>query len=544
MTISFSHNMIENQRLAIQKKLDDCKTPAERNRMGQFATPTALAREIIAYGLGLLPEHRPIRFFDPAFGTGAFYSALRVMAPDRRIESAAGHEIDPHYAGPARALWKDMPVDIQSRDFTLAGPEGPGANFLVCNPPYIRHHHIEPARKAELQRLAGIACGIRPSGLSGLHCAFVGLAHPFMAPGCVAGWLIPGQSLKVNYGRMLRRYLLEKVTLLHIHHCNPADMQFSDALVSSTVIWFENTPPPEQYEIRITFGGSLATPAESGKISSSDLATGTGWVHHVRNKPAFGPDQTSEPCTSPAVHDDPIPGDTTLSDITLGDLFDVRRGIVTGANRFFIMTRAQIRERCLPMECFTPILPGPRHIPGKEITANRDGLPLIENPLFLLDIRLSRQEIDDKYPHLHAWLVQGETGEAPVAMRYLCRHLAPWYLQEQRATAPMLCVYMGRGSMPFRFILNHSRAIATNVFLMMFPKWNEPGFTAGDSGFLRTLHAFLNDNSASLVEYGRVYGGGLHKIEPGELRRFSIRGFTGDLPLDLKVRNTTASAGP
>ena len=542
MTVFISHDSVEEQRLALQNRLDDNKTPAERNRMGQFATPTTLAREIIAHGLGLLPEHKVIRFFDPAFGTGAFYSALRVMATGYRIESAAGYEIDPHYAEPARVLWRDMPINIHLRDFICASPEEPGANFLICNPPYIRHHHIDSTRKAELQRRTGIACGIRPSGLSGLHCNFIGLAHPFMAPGCIAGWLIPGQSLTVNYGRMIRRYLLEKVTLLHIHHHDPTDMQFSDALVSSTVIWFENTPPPEQHEIRITFGGSLATPAESGKISSSDLATGTGWVHHARNKPASGPDQTSEPCTSPAVHDDPIPGDTTSSDITLGDLFEIRRGIVTGANRFFIMTRAQIRERCLPMECFTPILPGPRHIPGKEIIEDKDGLPLIENPLFLLDIRLSRQEINDRYPHLHDWLVQGETGEAPIAMRYLCRHRAPWYLQEQRATAPMLCVYMGRGSMPFRFILNHSRAIATNVFLMMVPKWKESEFISGNSGFLRKLHAFLNDNSADLIDCGRVYGGGLHKIEPGELRRFPIRGFTGDLPLDLKVRNTTASA--
>ena len=521
MTVLILHDSVEEQRLALQNRLDDNKTLAERNRMGQFATPTVLAREIIAHGLGLLPEHGPIRFLDPAFGTGAFYSALRVIVPEYRIKSAAGYEIDPHYAEPARVLWRNMPIDIHLRDFTCVSPEELGANFLICNPPYIRHHHIDSTRKAELQCRTGIACGIRPSGLSGLHCNFIGLAHPFMAPGCIAGWLIPGQSLKVNYGRMLRRYLLEKVTLLHIHYHDPKDMQFGDALVSSTVVWFENTPPRKQHEIRVTFGGSLTAPMEFGKALSDDLAAGTGWMRPVQVKPVFGTGRTRETRTNPAVR----------ASTVLGDLFDIRRGLVTGANKFFIMTRTQIEERGLPRECFTPILPGPRHIPDNEIRADKDGLPLIENPLFLLDVRLSRQEINEKYPRLDAWLMQGETGENPVSARYLCRHRAPWYVQEQRATAPMLCAYMGRGSRPFRFVLNHSRATATNVFLMMVPKWKESELISGNSGFLRKLHAFLNDNSADLIDCGRVYGGGLHKIEPGELRRFPIRGFTGDLPV-------------
>ena len=41
---------IEARRLALQRDLDAAKTKAERNRMGQFATPTALARDILGCG--------------------------------------------------------------------------------------------------------------------------------------------------------------------------------------------------------------------------------------------------------------------------------------------------------------------------------------------------------------------------------------------------------------------------------------------------------------------------------------------------------------
>ncbi len=72
---------LEQKRLELQQALDGQKSAAERNRLGQFATPTALACEILRYGVSLLPLGREIRFLDPAIGTGAFYSALQGRKP-------------------------------------------------------------------------------------------------------------------------------------------------------------------------------------------------------------------------------------------------------------------------------------------------------------------------------------------------------------------------------------------------------------------------------------------------------------------------------
>lgn len=38
---------LEQQRLGLQTRLDGEKTQAERNRLGQFATPTAVATDIL-----------------------------------------------------------------------------------------------------------------------------------------------------------------------------------------------------------------------------------------------------------------------------------------------------------------------------------------------------------------------------------------------------------------------------------------------------------------------------------------------------------------
>jgi len=506
-----SIDKLEARRLALQAELDGEKTPEYRNRMGQFATPTALAREILAHGVNLLPAGQPIRFLDPGIGTGSFYSALQAVTDPRRIESAAGYEIDPHYGLPSRALWQNHPLEIRMEDFATAAPEVQGANLLICNPPYVRHHHMDAARKAAIQQRAYEACGVKIGGLSGLYCYFMGLSHPFMAKDGIAAWLIPSEFMGVNYGRMLKTYLLEKVTLLQIHRYDPQDVQFDDALVSSAVVWIKNAPPPADHHVTFTYGGALAAPATSRAVPAATLAAEPKWTRYPQADKA-----------------------SVRAEITLGDLFDIKRGLATGDNGFFIMTREQIKQRGLPIECFTPVLPSSRHIPEDEIMADQDGLPLLDKPLFLLDTRLSEDEIAARYPALKVYLDTDTKGEKPVSSRYLCKARRPWYAQENRPAAPIICTYMGRsraGAKPFRFILNHSTATACNVFLLLYPKLVLARAAAEHPEIMRTVWTFLNEiDPDELLGHGRVYGGGLHKLEPKELRGFPAMDLIERLP--------------
>lgn len=492
---------LETKRLVLQAQLDGEKSAEDRNRMGQFATPTALAREILSHGICLLPEDQAIRFLDPGIGTGSFYSALRAVTSEERIESAQGFETDPHYGESAKKLWQDTPLDIRLEDFTKASPEGQRSNLLICNPPYVRHHHLDGPQKAALQQRTEDACGLKINGLSGLYCYFMGLSHPFMAEGGIAAWLIPSEFMGVNYGQMLKRYLLEKVTLLQIHRYDPQDVQFDDALVSSSVVWIKNTPPPEGHAVTFSYGGTLAKPAISREVAAAELAYEQKWTRYPQADKA-----------------------TQQTEISLGDFFDIKRGLATGDNSFFIMGRAQIEEWGLPMSCFRPVLPGSRYLPEDEIKADADGLPLIDKQFFLLDTRLPEDEILKTYPALAAYLASGKKGEKPVADRYLCRSRKPWYMQEKRPAAPIICTYMGRSRAsrnPFRFILNHSDATACNTYLLLYPKPFLAHAAEKNPAIMRTIWKFLNDiDPDELLGHGRVYGGGLHKLEPKELRGF------------------------
>ena len=305
---------LETRRVALQVDLDSQKTGAERNVAGQFATPTELAAGMLRHAKSLANYAGGIRFLDPAVGTGSFYSALLKAFPKGSVGTAVGYEIDRHYGVPAALLWEGSGLEVRLRDFTRArAPEdGKKFNMIICNPPYVRHHHIPKDEKPRLRARALRACGTEIGGLAGLYCYFIGLAHAWMDDGAVAGWLVPSEFMGVNYGAPIRRYLLDRVTLLHIHRFDPADVQFGDALVSSAVVWYSKRDPPRNHAVRFTYGGSLSRPALNRMVPARALREATKWTRYPAR------DQCGR-------SGGPI----------LGDFFNIKRGLATGCNGYF-----------------------------------------------------------------------------------------------------------------------------------------------------------------------------------------------------------------
>jgi hypothetical protein len=98
--------------------------------------------------------------------------------------------------------------------------------------------------KEQLRYLSRRVTGIDLNGLTGLYGYFLLISHMWMEEGGIAGWLIPSEFMDVNYGNQIKQYLLDKVKLIHIHRFDPDEVQFNDALVSSTVVWLKKIKPP------------------------------------------------------------------------------------------------------------------------------------------------------------------------------------------------------------------------------------------------------------------------------------------------------------
>jgi hypothetical protein len=489
---------LEAQRRIIQDRLDKAKSAPERNRLGQFATPPTLALEIAHYTSSLWRGRvETVSFLDPAIGSGSFYSALRQTFPHGAIAEACGVEIDPVLAAAAKTLWEASGLRIIAGDFTRLSPNQ-HYRLVLSNPPYVRHHHLDRAEKQRLNTLIADRLGLKISGLAGLYVYFLLLCDAWMAPGGLAIWLIPSEFMDVNYGAAVKNYLTEHVKLLHVHRYCPADGQFGDALVTSAIVVFEKSPPPDHHQVYFSFGGSITNPASSAKIALAVLRQARKWSR-------LSPSQAS----TPAMEQYP----------TLGHFFSIKRGMATGANSFFILARAEAIQMGIPAGSLHPILPSSRRLPDPVIEADPDGYPRLETPLAIIDCNLPEEIIERRHPAFWRYLQQGKA--AGIHSGYLASRRTPWYSQEKRATAPFLCTYMGRQGRrgnPFRFFWNKSQAVAANVYLMLYPKAEMKAALEAQPELYQAVFAHLQSLTGEhLIRESRVYGGGLHKMEPKEL---------------------------
>jgi adenine-specific DNA-methyltransferase len=489
----------ETRRAESQLRLDSERTLEERNALGQHATPAGLATAIADLALAFLDSKKKVKFFEPSIGTGAFYSALRASLRGRTLARAKGIELDGRVAIEAAALWKETPLRVECADFLASRPvDDERFNLVLANPPYVRHHHLSRAEKRRLQGEALQNFGIEVSGLAGLYVHFILHADHYLEEGAVSAWLVPTEWMNVNYGRALKEYFLTRVRLLRVHAFDASDAQFKDALVSSSVIWFRKSKPDPTEQIDFTCG-SIVEPHVSQSVRGNDLTSSEKWLRRCQGHQAASLQDKAEP--------------------VLGDFLRVRRGIASGNNPFFIRPVKDWRAIGVPEGFLVPVLPSSRHLQQSHIQADADGYPLLDTKIAILDCAISPAEVQQQYPELWNYL-DSATGRE-TASTYLARSRKPWYSQERRPPAPIVCSYMGRGrngDNPFKLFSNSSRAIVTNGYLMLYPEHLLNDMLQRDPEILGSVRAVIEDIIARWYkQHGRVYGGGLHKLEPKEL---------------------------
>lgn len=488
---------IERDRL--QKALDAQKTSKERNMKGQFATPYTLACSIMKKAKTFCLK-RTVSFIEPSIGLGAFYAAFRSV-----FQSAAGHalgfEIDSHYYNPSKELWAKEDLELRKADFLKERTNGERFDLLVANPPYVRHHHIDGEKKKELQKEVMQSTGIKISGLAGLYCYFLILSEKWLADGALSCWLIPSEFLDVNYGKAIKQYLLECVDLLCVHKFKADDVQFDDALVSSTIIFFRKGKPSEK-EIEFSCGEDVNVPSRKMKIERKRLTASCKWSN------LFVEDSTNY---------------SSNDDCKLGNFFTVKRGIATGDNSFFVMNMDTIEKYHIPSKFLKPVLPSPRYLKEDIISSDNDGNVALAKKQYLFSCNLPEDVLKEKYPSVWEYIQEGV--KRGVNKGYICSHRPLWYFCEDRKPAPFVVPYMGRGDSSkkmFRFILNKTKAITTNVYLLLYPKDNYLKCLT-DTKLLNEVWQTLNEvTSEQFATNGREYGGGLHKLEPKELLNIKV----------------------
>lgn len=489
----------EEIRQRTQDAVDASKSKKDRNKMGQFSTPRALADDLLVFAKKNI-DSKQVQFFDPAFGMGSFYTAF--VKEFGANAKALGFEIDNDYYSASQKVWSQYKnLTLKKTNFTSEAPRNFEADLIVCNPPYIRHQHIQPQEKKRLQKLSKEVSGQKISGLAGMHAYFMLLTHAWLKDNGLAIWLVPAEILEVNYGRSIREYLLNNTNLERIHFFEHANGKFDDALVSSCIIVYRKGTPISK-AISVTSGDSFASPVLQKDITRDRLEKTDKWSKYLLDNQT----QVTRPTQK-----------------TLGDYFLIKRGIATGNNDFFVLDKERALELEIPKQYLRNILPSSRYLSDRTVCLDEDGFLAVEKKYVLLDIDLPLAQIKNEYPKLYGYLLAGM--DQGVHESYLTSRRTPWYSQEKREPAKFFVRYMNRetknseGLHPI-FIKNEADAIATNSYLMLYEKpasLFEPN--RSDTDLWNILKEGLDK---AMYQYGRTYGGGLVKFEPSELRNIPI----------------------
>ena len=506
--------------------IDDITSPITK-RDPIHVTPPEYARDMAQCAINACIDNNihKIDFGDSAIGTGSLFLALKFLVDDLnnskkqyykiKINSAIGIDIDQKIAEEAflRCSKRGLTViygDAVSPEIKLSSLR----NVMIVNPPFNRHEDIPYEYKLQLCNLVETQTGIKVTGEAGLYVYHLLILDKWLCNGGIAVWLLPTVFMQTKYGEAIRKYLLNKVQLISMHTYEDVIEQFDRTLISTTIITFKKQIPDDSREISISKGISLSELSFSATVNNEKLKeTYDNWrcIFHM---------STGES------------NQTHFSNATLKfeELFDIKRGLATGANSFFVMHKNKADKIGIPEFALKPLLPKARYINSSIIESDKNGFPLVSPQLVLIDCDRDEEYLKTTYPAFYEYLqtakVVRTNMEKSIVNRTLVKSRRPWYKQEKREPAPFLLTYMGRAKKnlpPLYFIWNKSQALALNTYLLLYPKeWLRNLLDRNEDLYHVILIALNKSAEKVLVQQTRVYSGGLQKIEPGELKMLSI----------------------
>ena len=291
------------------------RSPGQRRTLGAVYTPPTIVEAMVRW---VAESANPSRVVDPGAGSGRFALKAARALPEASLVAV---ELDPLAALLTRANLTAAGLDCRSqvlvgdyRQLELASCEGVTA--FIGNPPYVRHHDIDPSWKEWLTTTAA-SHGLPVSGLSGLHMHFFLATFQHAQPGDVGAFVTSSEWLDVNYGRLLRAMLTDGLGGESIHVIDPEAMPFEQAATTATVTCFKVGSKTETVVMRrvrqVEHLADLANPAKGTRISKRLLRAEKRWT------PLLVPTQ-------------PPP----QGYVELGEICRVHRGAVTGSNATWI----------------------------------------------------------------------------------------------------------------------------------------------------------------------------------------------------------------
>ena len=455
----------------------------QSKQLGQVATPEPVAALMAKWVMGA----NPATVLDPAAGLGGL---LAVCCQFNRNVQLVGVEHD------VETLQRAKRTAPHGAKLILADYLKSDAGLfdgIIANPPYVKAHRLDYSEKD--WRFFEERFGTPLDRLTNLYALFLLKIWEDLASGGRAAVIVPAEFLNANFGKEIKERLLGAVRLAALMVFAPSLNLFQDALTTSSIVfldkarsakapaWAKRVDSMDEAE---RFVGKLCAgtvgDASYGCLDLMLLNPRDKWLNLLLNGKA--------------------PSDSALLPKRVGDYFNCRRGIATGANDFFCLSRSELREHHLTEAHVAPCITKAVDGDGLVFTREKfDALAASDRRCFLLNPSGNGQA-------LMRYLKIGE--ERGIPRRHLPSHRPVWYKPENRAVAEIWAAVFSRESV--KFILNASDAKNLTCFHGLYAK-------PGCEHLPPLMTLFLNSTGGrrAFSQVNRFYGDGLNKLEPKDV---------------------------
>lgn len=468
-------------------------------RGGYYTDP-----DIAAFLLKWVLSIHPKTILEPSCGDGVFLRGLSSLGTNG-LKSIKAFEIEPAEAQKAKQSisdFKKVDVEIEKRDFLgwsltkLLNP--PQYDAVVGNPPFIRYQYLDSSLQNISEQIFKVF-HLPFTKHTNAWVPFVISSLALLRPGGRLAMVVPAELLHVLHAESLRTYLTRVCSRVLIF--DPQEIWFEDTLQGALLLLAEKKNSPDEH-----FDGVSIIATRSKDFLSKDPEDFFEKAKYTNGETVKGKWMLALLTNAER---DVLRKARTNSDVyCFGDIAEVAVGIVTGANKFFLVSDETVKQFSLKKWAH-PMFGKSEHVPGvifdeDSIERNRKlGLPT--NFIWFSDEKKSAlpEPVKD-------YILLGE--KQNIHKRYKCRIREPWY-SVPSVYSTSLGMLKRSHDFP-RLVFNKAQAYTTDTtYRVRHKKFNEATFVG----------SFINSLTALSAEIeGRHYGGGVLELVPSEIRKLLV----------------------
>lgn len=454
-------------------------SPEKRRANGSTYTPLSIVKEMVEIAKNNI---NPSLIVDCGCGSGRYSLLCANFFPNAKILSLDNSD-DALSMCKANVLASNLSsrIDVRKVDFTNYEIKRPNAGSIlwIGNPPYVRHHDIDPSAKERLKTTAE-KLGFKASRLSGLHVHFLASIAKQWKDGDYGVLITSSEWMDNNYGSFMRELLSKKLDLNEIRLFDRKSKVFETAETTAVIIAFGKKAGI--VNVQNSFGIKKELPLS---IFQSEKR----WTRLVDSN------EDLSIISFDKKEDDFVP---------LGTLVHVHRGLATGNNKFWVRKGEGLKG--IPDSLTVPIVSHAKEIMGECISQS--------SPEKLSHLIVLPEDIHNLTGNAleAAHRILSDAESKKVNSGYIAAHRKKWWSIKPPSPPAVFMTYMGRGKPTF--VVNKKKLPMLNVVHGLYPKIKLTPKA------IERLVSFLND-SVDMTS-GRTYCGGLVKFEPREVEAIMV----------------------